>query len=65
MRFVFYLRSVKYVLAVIYLLIFSDMNGIPDAILKLQTGKCLFVGKIVEVTRVILFFSSCSALSVS
>ena len=30
------------------------MNGIPNAILKLQTGKCLFVGKIVEVTRVIL-----------
>ena len=45
----------KYVLTVIFLLIFSDMNGIPDAILKLQTGKCLFVGKIVEVTRVIFF----------
>lgn len=37
----------------IFLLLSSDMNGIPDAILKLQTGKCLFVGKIVEVTRVI------------
>lgn len=29
----------------------NDMSGIPDAILKYQTGKCLFVGKIIEVTR--------------
>ena len=42
----------------------SDMNGIPSAILKLQTGKCLFVGKIVEVTRVILL-SSYAVFSVS
>lgn len=31
---------------------FSDMSGIVDAILKLQTGKCLFVGKIIDVSRV-------------
>ncbi|PPQ89891.1 hypothetical protein CVT25_004813 [Psilocybe cyanescens] len=29
----------------------NDMNGIVDAILKLQAGKCLFVGKIIDVSR--------------
>jgi len=43
------------------------MDGIPDAILKLQTGKCLFIGKIVEVTRVIFLSSYAvfSALSIA
>jgi hypothetical protein len=45
-------------------LFFSDMNGIPNAILKLQTGKCLFVGQIVEVTRV-NFLPSYEVFSVS
>ena len=30
------------------------MNGIAKAILKHQEGKCLFVGKIVDVSRVSL-----------
>uniref|UniRef100_A0A8H8CPV3 Hydantoinase n=1 Tax=Psilocybe cubensis TaxID=181762 RepID=A0A8H8CPV3_PSICU len=29
----------------------NDMSGIVDAIMKLQNGKCLFIGKIIEVTR--------------
>ena len=30
----------------------NDMEGIPSAILELQNGACLFVGKIVDVRRV-------------
>jgi len=30
----------------------SNLKGIPDEILKLQNGKCLFIGKIVNVSRV-------------
>ena len=45
-------------------LFFSDMNGIPNAILKLQTGKRLFVRQIVEVTRV-NFLPSYEVFSVS
>ncbi|KAJ3515024.1 hypothetical protein NLJ89_g2022 [Agrocybe chaxingu] len=29
----------------------NNMKGIPDAILKLQNGACLFVGKIIDVRR--------------
>jgi hypothetical protein len=32
----------------------SDINGIAKAILEVQEGKCLFVGKIVDVSRVSL-----------
>lgn len=33
---------------------YSDINGIAKAILEIQEGKCLFVGKIVDVSRVSL-----------
>ncbi|KAK7058791.1 hypothetical protein VNI00_001415 [Paramarasmius palmivorus] len=29
----------------------NDMKSVPDEILKLQTGKCIFVGKIINVSR--------------
>ena len=30
----------------------NDLRGVPGAILELQEGKCLFVGKVVDVQRV-------------
>ena len=35
---------------------YSDINGIVKAILEIQDGKCLFVGKIVDVSRVSFFW---------
>ncbi len=30
----------------------NDLKGVPSAILELQSGACLFVGKVVDVRRV-------------
>ena len=35
----------------------NDLKGIPRAILELQNGACIFVGKIVDVQRVRAVFS--------
>ena len=55
---VFFLFFVQFNVSHLSLFI-SDMNRIPNTILKLQTqaGRCLLVGKIVEVTRVIFLWS--------
>ena len=37
----------------------SDLNGIAKAILEIQEGKCLFVGKIVDVSMVRLGWTDC------
>jgi hypothetical protein len=56
-------RQSKYVLCILivlksdhslHLICCSDINGIAKAILEVQEGKCLFVGKIVDVLRVSL-----------
>lgn len=48
-KYVFFLQSILFLTAGV---LFSDINGIVKAILEIQEGKCLFVGKIVDVSRV-------------
>ena len=36
----------------------NDLKGIPRAILELQNGACLFVGKVVDVQRVRLLLAA-------